>query len=141
MLRTFLLKLSKLHTDIRPKSTGPRRGEITWNSGLPESVSFKYLLALIMDAERIEELTGRPDKAFRADPKAPFTTIQRAAVIEGVHTEFILTSYSNMIFFVITQNEKLGSIVRTTLLTTPFGSLSTVCSIYRFKIHIYIYIY
>jgi len=57
------------------------------------------------------EDVGRPDAAFRVDPKPPFSTLQLAAMIDGIHTEFILTTYSNLVFFVVTQLEKLGSLL------------------------------
>ena len=44
--------------------------------------------------------------------REPFQTKQFAAVIDGHRTEFILSSYSDYLFFVITQLDKLGTLVR-----------------------------
>lgn len=45
------------------------------------------------------------------EPSEPFQTKQFAIVIESIHTEFILSSFSDHLFFVITQYDKLGTIV------------------------------
>jgi len=39
-------------------------------------------------------------------------TTQTAAVIDGVHTDFVLSSYGNMIMIVVTQLGKMGTILQ-----------------------------
>jgi len=41
----------------------------------------------------------------------PFRTKQWCSEVEGIRTEFILSTYSNQLFFVITQLEKLGTLI------------------------------
>jgi hypothetical protein len=42
----------------------------------------------------------------------PRAYLQAAAVIDGVHTELVATRYSNLIMVVVTQFNKIGSLVR-----------------------------
>jgi len=58
------------------------------------------------------ELLAKPDAAYRAEERAPFTRSHFVRLIEGVKTEFVLASYSNCLFFTITQIGKLGTIMR-----------------------------
>eukprot|EP00050_Salpingoeca_kvevrii_P008232 m.301659 g.301659 ORF g.301659 m.301659 type:complete len:127 (-) comp14879_c0_seq1:61-441(-) len=48
----------------------------------------------------VEELQGNP-----------LVTHQAAAVIDGVHTEFVLTRYANLVFVAVTQRRRLGSLM------------------------------
>jgi hypothetical protein len=52
-------------------------------------------------------VTGRP-----APPPFPVKSVQFAAQIGGAHTEFILQSFDDSYFFIITQIGKIGTMVR-----------------------------
>ncbi len=54
--------------------------------------------------------------------KFPVTTKQVACKIDGIHTEIVLSAYSDYIMIVITQNNKLGTLVRNE------SSTSIVCA-------------
>jgi len=49
---------------------------------------------------------------IRDEEKTPFSTVQFAYEIDGIHTEFILSTYTNLLFFTITQYSKLGTIIK-----------------------------
>eukprot|EP01137_Pigoraptor_chileana_P013317 Opistho-2@66682 len=44
-------------------------------------------------------------------PDFPVNTVQFAAVVDGTHTDFVISSFSNRIFVAITQYEKLGTLI------------------------------
>lgn len=75
---------------------------------------FASVMALL-DNELNEKLsTG--DGSNPGVKKFPLKNTQIAAVISGVHTEFVLTKYANCFFVMITQTGKPGTIVSVYLL-------------------------
>lgn len=44
--------------------------------------------------------------------KAPFSLLHFAHSVLGTHTEFLLATYSDYLYFTITQIDKLGTVVR-----------------------------
>ena len=71
------------------------------------------------------ELGARPDAAAGIAAAAPAppqaddhdgvasapTTRQAAALVDGVQTDVVVQSYENLVFCVVTQNQKLGTFV------------------------------
>lgn len=54
----------------------------------------------------MQQLTGTPN-----DERAPFSTLTLAYNIDGTYTDIILSTYSNQLFFSITQLGTFGTIV------------------------------
>lgn len=76
-------------------------------------------MASPLDEELNEKLAigaGQPVQKF------PLKNTQVAAIIDGNHTEFILSKYSNCIFVMITQLGKPGTIVKNNLFSFSFYS-------------------
>jgi hypothetical protein len=59
----------------------------------------------------------------------PFRLKQFAAIIDNVHTEFVITDYGDQIFFIITQLNKLGTILRGKK-DSIIGNSADECSLY-----------
>jgi len=59
---------------------------------------------------------------MNSGPKFPLKTRQFAVIIEGDHTDFVITSYSDRIFIIVTQINKLGTLTLSNKETTVEGT-------------------
>eukprot|EP01128_Nolandella_sp_AFSM9_P002676 TRINITY_DN13056_c0_g1_i1.p1 TRINITY_DN13056_c0_g1~~TRINITY_DN13056_c0_g1_i1.p1 ORF type:complete len:135 (+),score=25.45 TRINITY_DN13056_c0_g1_i1:1-405(+) len=63
-----------------------------------------------MEADTPTPHSSRPTST--AKDSAPFSRLQFTESVCGVTTEFLLTTYSNYLFFIVTQTGKLGTLFK-----------------------------
>ncbi len=96
-------------THFWPREEKYGKFEQRWLRKVGADVTQHFAMASLLDEELNEKLQIGGHQA--AKKSFPLKNIQVAALIDGVHTEFILTKYANCLFVIVTQTEKLGTIV------------------------------